>query len=308
MKIANYLETRAHQDLWSIRPGETLYSFADELCNYSVGALTVLDDEGSLLGIISERDLVRAIAEHGAKSLQMTVADFMTCKVVTCSPEDDMLQTLELMNTYGIRHMPVMKEGRPWTIIGLREFDAACQELKELANTDALTGIPNRRHFISVLSKDIERHRRNESPLSLAALSLDCCQKNGNGFDREAGDDLLVWLAQLLAKEFRTYDSIGRLSDETFAVMFSNSDIQEAEAACERLGRAVRREEAMTRYGGVPVTISQGLTSIHRYRVSANEILDVADALLTEAKNTGRNRINSRSYLLVTDSGVSFSV
>ncbi len=278
------------------------------MCNYAVGALTVLDDEGSVLGNTSERDLVRAIAEHGAKSLQMTVADFMTCKVVTCSPEDDMLQTLELMNAFGIRHMPVMKEGRPSTIIGLREFDAACQELKELASTDALTGIPNRRHFMSALSKDIERHRRNSSPLSLAIVSLDCCQKNGNNLAHEAGDELLVWLAQLLATEFRTYDGIGRLSDETFAILFPNSDLQAAEAACERLGRAVRREEAVTKYGGVPVTISQGLTSIHRYRVSADEILDVAEALLAEAKNTGRDRIKSRSYLMVTNSGVSFSV
>lgn len=307
MKIASYLETRAHKDLWSIRPDETLHNFADALHNHGVGALTVLCDRGALAGIISERDIVQAVAKHGARSLEMTVADFMTSEVITCSLEDDMLQTLEMMNANCIRHIPVMKEDRPSTIIGIREFDAACQELKELALTDALTGIPNRRHFMTTLTRDIERHRRNNAPFSLAVLSLDCYQGDIGDSAQDVGDDLLVWLAQLLMKEFRTYDGIGRLGDEKFAVMFPNSSMQEAEAACERLGRAVRREEATTRYGGMPVTISQGLTSIHRYWVPEEEFLDVAETLLSEAKTTGRGRIISRSYLLVTDSGVSFS-
>lgn len=308
MKISSYLETRAHKDLWSIRPDETLHNFAAALRNHAVGALTVLGNGGALVGIISERDLVQAVAEHGARSLEMTVADFMTSKVITCSPEDDMLQTLEMMNANCIRHIPVMQDGRPSTIIGIREFDAACQELKELALTDALTGIPNQRHFMTTLTRDIERHRRNNSPFSVAVLSLDCCQGDIGDVAQDVGDDLLVWLAQLLMKQFRSYDGIGRLGDEKFAVMFPNSSIQEAEAACERLGRAVRREEATTRYGDIPVTISQGLTSIHRYRVPEQELLDVADVLLSEAKTNGRDRIISRSYLMVTDRGVSFSV
>lgn len=308
MKIARYLDSRAHKDLWSVRPDETLHNFADALSSHAVGALTVLDDGKALVGIISERDLVQAVAEHGAKSLEMTVADFMTREVKTCSFEDDMLQVLEMMNACRIRHIPVMKDGRPSTIIGIREFDAACQELKELALTDALTGIPNRRHFISTLNKGIERHRRNNAPLSVAVLSLDVCQRNNGDFAENECDDLLVWLAQLLTTQFRTYDDIGYLGDKKFAVLFSNSDIQEAEVACERLRRAVRREEATTRYGDIPVTVSQGLTSIHGYRVSGEEFAHVAEDLLSEALTTGCGRIISRSYLMVTNSGVSFSV
>lgn len=308
MKIAKHLASRAHKELWSIRPDETLLGLALALREHAVGALTVLDEGGMLVGIVSERDLVRACAEHGNAMMEMAVAEFMTREVVTCSPEDDMLQTLEMMNANCIRHIPVMKQGRPSTIIGIREFDAACQELKELALTDALTGIPNRRHFTTTLNKEIERHRRNNAPLSVAMLSLDVCQGVNCDFAQDAGGDLLVWLAQLLTKQFRTYDGIGRLGDEKFAVMFPNSDIHEAEAACERLGRAVHREDATTRYGDFPVTISQGLTSIHRYRVSGEEFMDVADTLLSEAQTSGRNCVVARTYLSVIDRGVSFSL
>lgn len=308
MKIAKHLASRARKELWSTRPDETLPSFATILRDRSVGALTVLDEDGILIGIVSERDLVRACAEHGSAMMELTVGEVMTSEVVTCSLEDDMLETLEMMNACHIRHIPVMKEGRPLTMIGIREFDAACRELKELASTDPLTGIPNRHQFMLTLNKEIERHRRINAPLSVAMLNLNWTNENTGDIEEGASNDLLVWLAEILTKEFRTYDGLGRVGDEKFAVMFPNSAIHEAEAACERLGRAVRREEATTRYGDFPVTISQGLTSIHRYRVSGEEFLGVADSLLSEAQTAGCIGVVARSYLTINDEGVSFAV
>lgn len=308
MKIADYVDSRAHSGLWSIRPEETLHSFASALRARTVGALTVLDDNGTLVGVVSERDLVAAFAEHGGASEGMTVADFMTRKVITCTPEDDMLETLELMNERRIRHIPVVVKGRPTTMISIREFDAACQELKELASTDALTGVPNRRHFMTTLDKEIQRHRRFNAPLAVAMLDLDKFKRINDNYGHDAGDDVLVWFARLLTKHFRTYDGIGRLGGEEFAVIFPNSDINDAAAACERLGRIVRREEAPTSSGDLRVTVSQGLTSIHGYQVPGRELLKTADTLLYEAKDTGRDRVVSRSHLTMTDRGVSFAV
>lgn len=304
MKIADYVKSRALTELWSIHPDETLLSFATMLREHAVGAMTVLDDNGALVGVVSERDLVAAFAEHGGASVSMTVADFMTREVITCAPEDDMLDTQELMNANGIRHIPVMKAGRPTTMISIRDFDTACRELKELAATDALTGVPNRRHFMSTLDKEIQRHRRFNAPLAVAMLDLDHFKRVNDNYGHDAGDDVLVWFARLLTMQFRTYDGVGRLGGEEFAVILPNSCIKDAAAACERLGRAVRRNEAPTSAGDLRVTVSQGLTSIHGDILPGRELLKTADALLYEAKTSGRDRVVSRPYLEVTDSSV----
>ncbi len=308
MKIADYLKTRKHTDLWSIRPDETLLDFAANLRDHTVGALTVLDGAGNLVGIASERDLVSAFAQHGGASVGMTVADFMTRKVVTCAPEDDILEVLEMMNARGFRHIPVVKAGRPLTMIGIREFDVACRELKELASTDALTGVPNRRHFMTTLEKEIQRHRRFNAPLSVAMLDLDRFKRVNDDFGHDAGDDVLVWFARLLTQQFRTFDGIGRLGGEEFAVILPNCDIRDAFEACERLGRVVRRNEAPTSAGDLRVTVSQGLTSIHGEVLPGRELLKTADTLLYEAKTGGRDRVVARSHLELPDNGLAIAV
>lgn len=307
MKIAHYLDTRTHTALWSIRPDRSVLELTTALHERAVGALTVLGEDDALVGIVSERDLVAAFAKHGAAVADLTVADLMTREIITCAPEDDMLETLEMMNANRIRHIPVMKDGRASTMIGIREFDAACSELKELVWTDPLTGVPNRSHFLSTLDKEIQRHRRFNAPLAVAKLDLDRFQGIKDDYGDATGDDVLVWFAQLLSKEFRTYDGIGRLSDEGFAVILPNSDILDATAACERLGRVVSRDEAPTSSGYLNVTISQGLTSVHGYQVPGPELLNTAETLLSEAKATGPNRVIARSHLTVTDRGVSFA-
>lgn len=308
MKISDYLDTRAETELWSIRPEATLLDFAAALKEHAVGALTVLDDNGSLVGIASERDLVAAFAEHGGATVGMAVADFMTREVITCTPADDILEILEMMNARRFRHIPVMKAGRPSTMIGIREFDVACTELKDLAATDALTGVPNRRHFMSVLEKEIQRHRRFNAPLSVVMLDLDRFKRVNDTYGHDAGDDVLVWFARLLTKQFRTYDGIGRLGGEEFAVIFPNSDIRDATEACERLGRSVRRSEAPTSAGDLRVTVSQGLTSIHGDLLPGRELLRTADTLLYEAKTAGRDRVIARSHFTATDGGLSIAV
>lgn len=305
MKISDYLETRAHTELWSIKPGATLLEFAAELREHTVGALTVLDDDGNLAGIMSERDLVAAFAEHGDVSANMTVGDFMTRDVITCAPEDDILEILEMMNARRFRHIPVIKAGRAITMIGIREFDVATQELKELASTDALTGVPNRRHFMTTLEKEIQRHRRFNAPLSVAMLDLDRFKQVNDVYGHDAGDDVLVWFARLLTQQFRTFDGIGRLGGEEFAVIFPNSDVRDATAACERLGRMVRRNQAPTSAGDLRVTVSQGVTSIHGDVLPGRDLLKSADELLYEAKTTGRDRVVAREHKVMVENAVS---
>ena len=73
-----------------------------------LGAVVVMDDDGKLAGIISERDIVRALNERGAGVQELGVSDLMTRSVITCTPENSIEEIMELMTSHEIRHLPVV--------------------------------------------------------------------------------------------------------------------------------------------------------------------------------------------------------
>ena len=84
---------------------------ADLLAAEGIGAVIVVDNETQIVGIISERDLVRGLSEHGADLLQRPVSEFMTTDVITCRPESRIDELAMDMTENRIRHLPVIGEG-----------------------------------------------------------------------------------------------------------------------------------------------------------------------------------------------------
>ena len=107
MKVAEILKQKG-QDVISVRPTETIDTLSHRLRMARIGAMVVTGEGGALIGIISERDVVHGIAEHGASCLELTVADLMTRRVITCSPEDSVTRISRLMTDNRIRHLPVV--------------------------------------------------------------------------------------------------------------------------------------------------------------------------------------------------------
>lgn len=103
------------------RPEDTVEAAAVLLTNNNIGALPVRDGNGDLVGVISERDIVRGFARQGGRLLQLKVKDLMTRKVVTCEPEDDVKDAMRLMSDRHIRHLPVITEGKISGIISSRD-------------------------------------------------------------------------------------------------------------------------------------------------------------------------------------------
>jgi CBS domain-containing protein len=89
-----------------------LQSVAETLAKHRIGAVVVTGDKGQIAGIVSERDIVRAIAEHGGKAQALTAAHVMTARVRTCGPRDTEAELMGLMTEHRIRHLPVVEQGK----------------------------------------------------------------------------------------------------------------------------------------------------------------------------------------------------
>lgn len=98
------------QETFSIRPQETLHEAVVSLRDKRIGALLVTDATGTLVGILSERDIVRKLAETPGQTLPQKVEEVMTRKVETCAPEDLLVSVLKRMTEGRFRHMPVVDE------------------------------------------------------------------------------------------------------------------------------------------------------------------------------------------------------
>ncbi|MFQ5784405.1 MAG: CBS domain-containing protein [Alphaproteobacteria bacterium] len=90
------------------RPDAPIAEVAEALAAEGSGAVVARDADGKLAGIISERDLVRGLKEHGDRLLGMRADELMTRSVVTCAPESSVENVMELMAAHNIRHIPVV--------------------------------------------------------------------------------------------------------------------------------------------------------------------------------------------------------
>lgn len=108
MKIGEVLAKKQTSTLIAIRPEDTIETAATLLTSNKIGVLPVRDEDGHLIGILSERDIVRGIAHNGGRGASLGVASLMTTPVTTCSPDDEVGRVLASMHTRRFRHMPVL--------------------------------------------------------------------------------------------------------------------------------------------------------------------------------------------------------
>lgn len=118
MQISDLLGHKGSEVI-SILPSETLAAAARKLTEHRIGALVVRDRIGRLVGMISERDLVTALTQHGAGVLTLPVSDAMTPDVLTCRPTDAVRDIMALITVRRIRHIPVCEGDRLLGIVSI---------------------------------------------------------------------------------------------------------------------------------------------------------------------------------------------
>ena len=111
MTVARILAGKG-RGITTVPPGATLRDVVDVLAAKHIGALIVVDEGRAMVGIVSERDVVRAIARRGVDALEDSVSDHMTREVVTAAETDSVVETVQKMSKGKFRHMPVLERGQ----------------------------------------------------------------------------------------------------------------------------------------------------------------------------------------------------
>jgi CBS domain-containing protein len=118
MTVAAILAEKGHEVV-TVGPTATVAETAELLADHRIGAAVVTDRTGRILGIVSERDIVAALAESGAEALRREVRSVMTEKVVTCSERDTINVVMTRMTRGRFRHLPVIENGRMVGVISI---------------------------------------------------------------------------------------------------------------------------------------------------------------------------------------------
>ncbi len=128
-KVSAVLKLKGH-DVVTVAPHQTVASVVKMLTQNRIGAVPVINESGQLVGIISERDIIRGISEHAEAVLDLPAERLMTREVATCAPEDQLVGIMHVMTTQRVRHLPVIENGALCGIISIG--DVVKQRLDEL--------------------------------------------------------------------------------------------------------------------------------------------------------------------------------
>lgn len=166
------------------------------------------------------------------------------------------------------------------------ELEAANVQLKELATTDALTGLANRRVFNERLELEFNRARRKERALSVMLLDIDDFKKRNDTYGHDSGDQVLIQFSNVLRRIVRESDLAARYGGEEFIILLPESNEEQTLGFAERLLEAIRAEV----WPEAPMFASAGIAAITAATPDAARLITLADEALYAAKRAGKNR------------------
>jgi len=163
------------------------------------------------------------------------------------------------------------------------------EQMQQLAITDGLTNLYNRRYFYMVLENEIERSRRYETPLSLIMMDIDHFKLVNDQYGHLAGDDVLESIAKLCKNLLRQTDEMFRYGGEEFTVLLPETNADLAVRVAERIRKTIAETTFKINDHHIRITVSLGVTQFDSDLSGPNEFIDAVDKALYTAKDAGRN-------------------
>lgn len=165
------------------------------------------------------------------------------------------------------------------------------QKISRMAMEDHLTGLANRRAAEDLLDMEWNRARRNRGSFGIAIVDIDRFKLVNDQYGHHVGDEVLRHVADVMAGTLRGGDWVARWGGEEFIVCFHDMDCRGAMTAAERLRKQIKNKAVTLAQGPLPVTVSMGVALYGREHPGIDAMLAQADALLYEAKASGRDRV-----------------
>ena len=181
------------------------------------------------------------------------------------------------------------------TFLDITQLKLLQEKLEFLATTDSLTGILNRRHFIELSEKEMNRAQRSGTPLSIAMIDIDHFKIINDTHGHTVGDLVIKELVALCKDDLRPYDLLGRIGGEEFAIMMVQCDLQKAFTVSERLRERIANHVISADGKDISIKISVGVAELSGDMESFESIMNRADQALYVAKKLGRNRVEKSS-------------
>ncbi len=182
-----------------------------------------------------------------------------------------------------------------WAIVEQKRADEQIRQLnarlEQMAMTDDLTGLKNRRSFFVRGAEEIKRALRYQTPLSLLMVDIDEFKQVNDTYGHDIGDLALQCVARTLESNIREIDILARLGGEEFGILLPNTDLNDAARLGERLRSAVEKRTCSSQNHCLNTTVSIGVSTYSHDLLNLDAMLAVADQAMYQAKNQGRNRV-----------------
>lgn len=170
--------------------------------------------------------------------------------------------------------------------IGKREL-----MITDMALTDGLTGLYNKRYFNTRLDQEFERYTRHKHPMAVIQIDLDFFKKINDTFGHQVGDEILIKVASMMKESCRKNEIAARVGGEELCIIALDCDQSEALQLAERLRYKINNLHYCHQELEIPVTASLGVACADENTFSGRDVYLHADLALYEAKRTGRNKV-----------------
>ena len=268
----------------------TLKQMGDECID---GALEALNSEG--LSFVS--DEIRSVDfQHEGQRHYAVFNSYnklgVNWTVVVISPESDFLSTIRNAQFWQIVSAVIgsLLLTALAFIVALKLLRPV-KELQERVLRNPLTGLYNRRALDQMGVGLIKKNHQKGRAVSVAIIDIDLFKAINDTFGHTVGDEVLVSVSERMQKVLKKSDFLVRYGGEEFVILLFGADLTTANTICERLQRAVNSSKVLTQSGGIPVTVSVGVSEISPDDDSYHSALNLADQALYLAKRNGRDQV-----------------
>ena len=282
---------------------ETLYAALDNVrsgllilgsdlrVHYSNPVLHTMFNVYSAKQIRQERPFYVDLLQAAASASAVNLDDYVARRLAWVASGDKAAIDLNMTNGTTLRcQLAILPGGGRMLIYSdVTDIIRNAQKMEQLATIDGMTGIYNRRHFLTLADLEWDRARRYGRPLSFLMIDIDYFKAINDRFGHEIGDRAIVHVANLAGGCKRTSDILARIGGDEFALLLPETEITQAEAVAERL----RCEVAKCPLADVAhsATISIGVATADADMEGISDLIKMADQALFAAKRAGRNKL-----------------